>query len=604
MTRIIVFILLLSANSFGQVIKLETPARVTAKVGHFLAVRINVSEIKNYTLSMQGNPPSAKLDKSNFILTPSHAEIGTYFVRIILKDSIGNQRGESDLDLTVEAESTAPIITFNQIMPDTINAIEGQPYSFSAGIKSTRGADPKALLVYFLFNENADQRSFDSCRITRMGDQILFNWIPSNREATKGFQKFRITVVDVDNSILSRVLNFKIKNINMPPRFKYNIPDTVFIRDNEGLSLDFTATDPDNDKLDYHFTPKTPFYHLEGTRIVIKKDVLSADPSAFPVTLTVTVSDGEHSIKRSVHLLSGGSKIPLIGDFTRKEFVEGDSLITYLNVSGNANLKDYSIKLSDLSLPQGVGNLSDRLVLKKESSYLKVISRGVLPYYLVDRDYTYNIAVTVSGSSKGSKSEFKILELKIYDRPDPTDIGHQKDSLLHSVERFLKIENQYGATLEKMSRQINRPWWKKAAVVTGTLSGVLSLIQSQNQNKSISTFSAVISLASITVSNLPSLTEKTLSRLTDKISSSKGRTEQIQEKESELKAIWLLQNNREGFEKIKAEVTERLRKGSVKRGDEICELMVDKKIKRRVARLIKAKDTSETVKAIFSACVK
>jgi hypothetical protein len=233
-------------------------------------------------------------------------------------------------------------------------------------------------------------------------------------------------------------------------------------------------------------------------------------------------------------------------------------------------------------------------------SYLKVRSKGVLPYYLVDEDYTYDIAVTLTKKNGNVKPIFKILELTVNDRPDPTNLGHQKDSLLQNVSVFITTESIYKSNLEKLHRSINRPWWKKVAVITGTLSGVLSLVQSQDPQKSISIISAAISLVSITVTNLPSLTEKPLNELNDKISASKGRIERIQEKESDFKANWSSDIDRSSFYKMKADLTERINKGREKRREEVCSLLKNKTLKKRIERLIKAKSSTPELKDIFS----
>jgi hypothetical protein len=291
---------------------------------------------------------------------------------------------------------------------------------------------------------------------------------------------------------------------------------------------------------------------------------------------------------------------PSIGDFTRDEFYEGDSLVTYLNLSNDADLKQYDIKLNDFSLPQGIGPIATRLTLEKGSSYIKVRSHGILPYYLVDRDYNYNIAVTITNKNTKEKPVFKVLELTVRDRPDPTSIGHQRDSLLLQVNSYLKAENIYKSNLDKLYTSINRPWWKKVAVITGTLSGILSIVQSQDPNKDVSIVAAIVSLVSITVTNLPSLKEKTLTVLNDKISNSKGRIEQIQEKESDFRGNWSLDIDRASFDKMKSDLLERINKGEVKRNEDVCHLLMDKTIKRKIEKLINTKGAQPELKKIFT----
>jgi hypothetical protein len=589
----------------AQKLTFEVPTKIQAKVGQELNIKLDVTGIQKFTIRVEGSPPSSQLQNNKFIWTPKADEAKNYFVKFFLKDSLGVMQNEADMALSVEPETMAPGLAFDRILADTINVVEDESFFFSASVKSGRGSDPKSVMVYFLFNESPDVRSFDSCRINRMGDQILFGWTPSNRESIKGYAKLRITLIDTDNSISSQVLNFKIKNINQKPDFRMQIPDTVFIPGNGELTLDFSAADPDHDNLKYDYTPKSPLYYLLGSKIIFNPNQQSYDSKENPIHLLVSATDGEHKITRSVCLMRTWQyRQPTIGDFTRKEFDEGDSLITYLNLSNDTDLRQFDIKLNDLALPRGIGNLTNHLIFEKGSSYIKVRSKGALPYYLVDRDFTYNIAVTVTSKNGKVKPVFKVLELTVNDRPDPTSIGHQKDSLLEITNKFLKIENSYKDNLEKMQKAINRPWWKKAAVVTGTLSGVLSLVQSQDPKKSISIIAAAISLMSITVTNLPSLNEKTLSELTDKISNSKGRIDRIQEKELDFRANWSLDIDRVSFDKLKADLLERISKGSEKRKEEVCSLFQNKILKRKIDKLLKTKSSQSNnpldVKHIFN----
>jgi len=594
--------MLVAQFGYAQKLSFELPTPVKAQMGKQLEVKLNVSGIQKYSIKAEGNPATSTIQKSTFLWTPLANEAKNYLVKFFLLDSLGVRQSEADMALFVEKTVTTPTLVFDRSLPDTIRVVENELFFVSATVKSGSGSDSKAITSYFSFDENADLRSFDSCRVNRMGDQILFGWTPSNREAVKGYAKFRITLVDTDNSILSQVLNFKIKNINGMPKFKNEIPDTVFIPESGDLTLDFSAADPDHDNLKYDYSPKSPLYYLQNNKIIFKLDFSGSDLSKeFPIHLAVTASDGEHNIMRRVCIVR--SKLyrqPSIGDFTRSEFNEGDSLVTYLNLSNDSDLKHYDIKLNDLALPPGIAPLANRLILERGPSYVKIHSKGILPYYLVDRDYDYNIAVTLSSKDVKLKPVFKVLEVIVRDRPDPTSLGHQKDSLLLQVNAYLRAENIYKLNLDKLYTSVNRPWWKKVAVITGTLSGVLSIVQSQAPNKDVSVVAAVVSLVSITVTNLPSLKEKTLSALNDKISSSKGRIEQIQEKESDFRGNWSLNIDRSSFDKMKADLLERINKGEAKRGEEVCTLFTDKTLKRKIDKLINAKGAPAELKTIFS----
>ena len=589
----------------AQKLTLETETKIPAVVGQEFVVKLNVKGIQKYSIKVVGNPPSSQLRNDKFTWTPKSNETKNYFLKFLLLDSLGVTRDEANMVLSTGLTDPNAVLVFDRPVPDTISVVENETFSISGTMRDGSVPSAQSLMVYFLFNENPDVRSFDSCRITRMGDQIFFRWTPSNKEAIIGFAKFRITVVDTDNSARSQVINFKIKSVNQPPIFKTEIPDTVFVTGNGDLSLDFSAVDPDNDNLKYDFKPKSPLYYWRHHQIIFRSENQAIDEEGmYPVHLTVSVTDGEHEIKRAVCILNGKQyRQLLIGDFTQKEFDEGDSILTYLNFSNDGDLKDYDIKLNDLALPQGIGRLAPHLAFQKGSSYIKVHSKGLLPYYLVDRDFTYNIAVTLSNREKKAKPVFKVLELTIRDRPDPTSMGHQKDSLLQITNMFLKTEGIYKSNLEKLYSRTNRPWWKKAATITGTLSGVLSIIQSQAPNKDVSVVAAGISLISITVTNLPSLTEKTLTELNNKISNSKGRIEHIQEKESDFQSNWSSDIDREAFDKMRADLLERIRRGYARRQEDVCLLLSNKKLNRKIGKLTNAKAGSSEgamLKNIFS----
>src|SRR5581483_4848509 len=155
----------------------------------------------------------------------------------------------------------------------------------------------------------------------------------------------------------SQVLNFKIKNVNQAPVFKFEIPDTVFITGSEDLVLDFSAKDPDNDNLKYDYTPKSPLYYWQDHKIIFRRDDEQSDhDKEYPIHLSVSATDGEHTIKRTVAILKDKQYHQLtIGDFTRKEFFEGDSALTFLNLANDGDLKYYDVKFNDLALPPGIG---------------------------------------------------------------------------------------------------------------------------------------------------------------------------------------------------------------------------------------------------------
>lgn len=586
---------------YSQTINLEVPLKAQAQINHEFVLNLNIAGIRKYKIRVEGSPAAAIFQNNKFKWTPTSRDARNYLLKFYLQDSVGSTLSEKDLDLSVDLTGVSPSIKFNRSFMDTIQVIEGESFSLSATIKSGKGSDPKSLTTYFLFNENPDLRSFDSCFVNRLGDQILFHWTPSNAEALKEYANLRITVIDEDNTVLSRMLNFKIKNINRSPSFEQEIPDTVFIANGDQI-LDFSAKDPDHDKLKYDYTPKSPLFYWQDHKIILKQEYPNSDYDyKYPIHLSVSAADGEYSIRKTVCIMRNQHNHQLsIGDFSRKLFFEGDLIVTFLNLSSDGDPKNYTIRINDLALPPGIVGLTPNLIFEKNQSYLKIRSKGVLPYYLVDRDYTYNVAVSLSSNDANLKPLFKVLELTVKDRPDPTSIGHQKDSVLQLISSFLKFETLYKANLEKLYGSINRPWWKKVAVITGTLSGVLSLVQSQSPQKSISIISAGISLVSITVTNLPSLTEKPLLELNDKISSSKGRIEQIQTSETNFKTNWSTNIDRASFNKMEADIMERVSKLKKGRREDVCELLKNRAIKRRIEKLIKLSGNSAEFKSIFN----
>ncbi|MBS1558135.1 MAG: hypothetical protein JST69_05350 [Bacteroidetes bacterium] len=577
-----------NTTGFAQQLILHTTSRVEAWPQQPVSIRLEATQLKKYTVTMQGQPTGSVLEGERFRWTPQAGDKPYYFVTFLLLDSLGKQKDEATLELLVKPQRKNPSIEFDRRLPDTISVEENQPFLLSAQLKSNAPSN-QPTTPYFLFNENVNLRSFDSCRIEQMGDQLVLQWVPSNAEAQKRYAKLRITLVGADSAVSTRVLTFKIKDIDTPPSFRYTLPDTLFTEPGKETVLDFTADDDDHKKLHYDYHPKSNRYRITGSKIIFN----AINPDDYvrevkPMMLSVRVSDEAHQIEKNVWIVPPKKhRTVVVGDFTKKEFEEGDSVVTFLNVSGD-NLDKYDFRFSDLALPPGIGSLANKLELQKYSAFIKVKSKGVLPYNLVDREYTFNLALSVTEKSDAGKTVYKILELSVKDRPDPTNLGQQKDSLLTTVQKFLKTEMLYKNTLEKMQAQINRPWWKKAAVITGALSGIIGLVQSQEQNKSISALAAVISLASITVTNLPSLTEKTLSELTDNIANSKGRIDQLQESESVFRSTWSADIDRATFYKLKTDITDKLTKGRIKRGEDVCSLWKNKTLKRKIVQLLKS----------------
>jgi hypothetical protein len=504
------------------------------------------------------------------------------------------------MEITTLTSVLPPSLIFDHTMGDTITLTEGKTFSFSARLRSNIGSQDQSIQSFYTFNEDPNVRAFDSCDVHRMGDQIVFVWTPSDKEARKKYAKFRITLIDNDGAILNSTLNFKLINVNQPPYFKTILPDTLLVSQTRPTTLDLMAIDPDGDNLSYDYSPKGGFFTIQNGELVIEPE----NPSQFtenprPGHLSITVSDGKHSLQKTIVLIRNkyfGQ--PVIGDFTRKQFYEGDSLITYLNLSDDGDLNQLDIQYRDMAQPPGIQDLSNRLVFEKRSSYIKVFSKGILPYTLVNRDHIYNIGITITSKSKHWRPVSKVLELTVEDRPDPAGLVQQRDAVLNNVTEFLRIEKIYKTELDKIYNRISRPWWKKVAIATGALSGVLLLIQSQDQNKSVSTISAGISLVSIMVANIPGLSEKTLADLNDKISSSKARTERLQDKESEFRTTTEFGADRIEFDRMKAELEQMLTKSETRRNEDICSLLENKNVRRRIDKL-KSKDATKDVKRIF-----
>jgi len=581
---------------YAQLLRLEVPIRQEVKVGQEIRITLNVEGIRKYHILMEGNPSGAVLERNEFRWTPRNQEEKYYLVRFKLMDSASTLIDKANLALTVVPGDAAPYLVFDRSMPDTIKLVENETFSFTASLKSRQNTDPRSLTAFFTFNENPDIRTFDSCSVSIMGDQLLFRWTPSNKEALQEYLKFRITIIDSDQSISSQALNFKIKNINQAPSFKQQIPDTIYLSPGQDPDIDYAAVDPDNDPLKYDYSPKRPEYTLQGTRIVFLPDNPATfyERSRLPMHITLTVSDGKDLIRRSVTIIrnqAGGiSNNPyhqlVIGDFTKKIFSEGDSVLTYLNISNYKNPEQLDIIYTDLNLPPNINSLTKHLVFEKKSSYIKVYSRGVLPYSLVDRDYNYNISVLISDKDPNSAPAFKVLVLTVDDRPDPKNIVQQRDSLIRLINHFLMTANTYETTLEKVRNRINRPWWKKVALITGTLSGVLTLIQSEHSNKTISAISASISLLSIMVTNLPGLSEKTLSEIDKAVNASKARVEQVTEKKSGFDSEWAIDMDQKDFDKRRSEIEDLIDQSALKRSADVCSLLINKRIKTKLDNLI------------------
>jgi hypothetical protein len=604
--------LFLACHSKGQILNLKIPVKQEVKLGQEIRIALDVQGIKQYEIKMEDNPPGAVIEGSTFKWTPQIHEKDYYLVKFQLFDSTKTLMDETNLSLTVEPSDLKPYLIFNHPLPDTIKLVENESFSFTATIKSPQNTDPRLVMTYFTFNENPDLRSFDSCKVRINGDQLLFNWTPSNREAEQEYIKFRITGVDSDQSILSQVINFRIKNVNQVPYFKNEITDTIYLSLGQGLNINYAAVDPDNDRLEYDYSPKSPEYTLQGTQIVFNPNpavAFAGDPN-LPINLTLKVSDNKSTIKHKVtiirnHTSSIGNPFlqPIIGDFTKKVFSEGDSVLTYLNISNYKDLKKLDIVYTDLTLPKGINSLTKYLVFEREGSYIKVYSKGILPYSLVNRDYNYNISVLISNKDPSRLPSFKVLVLTIENKPDPKNISQQRDSLMQSTNTFLSTENLYQSYLEKVHSRINRPWWKTAALITGTLSGVLTLVQSEHSDKTISAISASISLLSIMISNIPSLSEKTLSEVDEKIANSKARMKRVQEKESEFNLEWSIDIDQSDFDKMRTDIESIINKSTLKRNEDICSLLSNKKVKRKITSLIRKKSIDDknlkNLEAIF-----
>ena len=586
--------------SYAQSLSIEVPVKEEVRVGQEFIAKLQPKGLKQYKIKMKDNPASAFIQHNRFIWTPLKSEKRYYVITFELLDSAEKIVDEQFLALTVSHQSLPPELIFDKALGDTIQVTENKEFTFAARLKSNQATDARLLIPYFTFNENPNLRQFDNSKISIVGDQLLFVWTPSNREALEEYVKFRITLVDVDKSMADYVFNFKVKNINQPPYFVNEPLDTVYQNEGQELVIDFTAIDPDNDKLEYDYTPSNPKYSFNGNKLVVQ-----ADNTHFPLLVNIRVSDGKNILKHQVCILKNAKfqnrnntgQEAVIGDLTRKTFSEGDSIETYLNILNGYDLSQMDLAYSDLNISPGIEKLSPYLIFDKKGTYIKVRSKGLIPYSLVDRDYTYNIVFRMTAADGNVYT--KILVLTMLNKADPFSVSRQRDSLAILVNNYIQNESIYKGTLQKVYTRISKPWWRKVAVITGTVSGVIGLVQANNYNKSLGIVSAGISLGAIMVSNIPTLSEKKLAWINSKITDSNSRLDIIQKKREEFYSAFLFDINQAIFDLKRAEIKDLIRQDIEQRTQDICTLLADKKTNRKIHTLLRQKGHDKKLEEIF-----
>ena len=185
---------------------------------------------------LQNAPAGMAIDSTNGIMkwVPGTSQSGNYSFVIFAKDANGGNVSRQTA-ITVLNNNQSPV--FTNVMGDTtVNKGEQLTFDYNA-------SDPDNDAVTFFLQNAPPGMTID----TASG---LMKWTPALIQI--GNHSFTIFAKDNNGGLVSRQTAITVLNNNHPPVFTSVMGDTTLNEDQQ-LSFDYNASDPDNDPVKYYF---------------------------------------------------------------------------------------------------------------------------------------------------------------------------------------------------------------------------------------------------------------------------------------------------------------------------------------------------------------
>ncbi|GAA5043594.1 hypothetical protein GCM10011506_46950 [Marivirga lumbricoides] len=395
--------------------QLKAPELVEVEVNDQVVFKVEWSakDKSGFNLTWKSDVPEAKFDtqEMEFFWQPKKDDSGLFRAWFYVKDSVGEIVDEAQTLIKVQELKQLPRFT---MYPDSlrqrpyIKLLQGEHYRMEFVANSPTTSDESLILSYILDN-NTDLKSFDNSEFHIIGNRIMMDWEPSQQQADRKYFEMELIAVDANNLAGRAKYRFQIIDQNLPPKLRNNINDTYIITADQGLEIDFSVIDQDNDPISYQMdvpvTTGNPHINTSGKfSWYLTSAEMSKMGSIFPLKIKLRAQDMDHPedfVEKEITILkSDKNDPPVITKLTNLTVREGYA------VQKRVFIKDNNHELSDLTFE--LDNEPDWLYLQQEGSRLFLMS-DTIGFDLVKADgipVQYDVLFKVTDPEGAFDSEF------------------------------------------------------------------------------------------------------------------------------------------------------------------------------------------------------
>lgn len=268
---------------------------IEARVGD--TIRIYVRNSGSGEIVMKNAPVGAefKADGRFEWLVPKEAEDTKLTVEFFLLDSMKLMDIKS-VFIHIQAHHSPPKFFVHSNIETKNNFYELHPGQLlELSVVGYAAEDSSKVVLDHYFNDNEGEYLIGNGKVEIIHNTLTFRWSPLEIHLDQKYFSLTVNAHDTQGQSSQIVFLFIINRKNEPPYFKFPVLDEYLIHANEGLEVDVTALDPDQDSLVFSMEIPTTIGNprISDGRFYWKLNPYQIDQlkRQFPIEVRITVSE-------------------------------------------------------------------------------------------------------------------------------------------------------------------------------------------------------------------------------------------------------------------------------------------------------------------------
>lgn len=290
------FLFLTTVQVFGQESSLFLSEKfVDAKVGDTISVDVQHSGAGETIMKNAPEAASFTTDGRFEWIVPEEAEDTKLTVEFFLLDSMKLLDIKS-IFIRVQAHLSPPKFFVHSNLETKNNFYELHPgQMIEMSVVGYAAQDSSKVVLDHFFNDNEGEFHIGNGKVEIIHNQLTFRWSPLDIHLEQKYFSLTVNAIDSQGQSSQIVFLFIINRKNEAPYFKFPVLDEYLIHTNEGLEVDITAIDPDQDSLVFNMEIPTTIGNpsISNGKFYWKLNPYQIDQlkRQFPIEVRVTVSE-------------------------------------------------------------------------------------------------------------------------------------------------------------------------------------------------------------------------------------------------------------------------------------------------------------------------